>query len=112
MVSEKEFLKELENIINRNSMENRSDTPDFIIAEFLKGCLDIFDRTVNRRSDWYGPGTRLPNTFDRFCDMGNCETSNFLAFCIGLISTMKQYSKTDVSEVYADLVKSFREKQN
>jgi len=48
------FRSELEKLINRESMENGSDTPDFILAEFLTDCLDLFDRTVRAREKWYG----------------------------------------------------------
>ncbi len=50
------FRKELECLINQHSMENGSDTPDFILAEYLTGCLSSFDKAVKRRQDWYYPG--------------------------------------------------------
>lgn len=34
-------------------MENGSDTPDFILAEFLANCLASFDETVVKREKWY-----------------------------------------------------------
>jgi len=48
------FLNELQQLINRYSKENGSDTPDFILAEYLQGCLDNFDKTLVRREKWYG----------------------------------------------------------
>lgn len=48
------FEKELEQLINRYSLENGSNTPDFILARFLRMQLDIFDRTIRRREHWYG----------------------------------------------------------
>jgi hypothetical protein len=51
---EGEFRKELEHTLNRHSMENGSNTPDFMLADFLHNCLRIFDDEVNARSDWYG----------------------------------------------------------
>lgn len=53
-VMEDEFKKELESLINKHSMENGSDTPDFILASFLSSCLKAFDRAVVRRTKWYG----------------------------------------------------------
>ena len=47
------FKKELENVLNRYCMENGCDTPDFILAKYLQGCLMNFDATVNRRKEWY-----------------------------------------------------------
>lgn len=48
------FRDELENIINSYSKENGSDTPDFILADYLAECLEVFDRTMARREKWYG----------------------------------------------------------
>ena len=48
------FAAELRNIINRYGIENGSDTPDLILAEYLAGCLDVFDAAVNTREKWYG----------------------------------------------------------
>jgi hypothetical protein len=48
------FTKALESVINKFSMENGSDTPDFILAEYMGECLRSFDRAVHCRSRWYG----------------------------------------------------------
>ena len=48
------FRSELERLINRESMENGSNTPDFILAKFLRGCLESFDSAVQERETWYG----------------------------------------------------------
>lgn len=48
-----EFRKELESLINKHSKENGSDTPDYILAEYLLGCLSTFDMAVNNRERWY-----------------------------------------------------------
>ena len=47
-----DFRKELEVIINRNSIENGSDTPDFILADYLYDCLAAFDAATTRRTNW------------------------------------------------------------
>jgi hypothetical protein len=47
------FRRELEELINRHSQENGSNTPDFILADYLIGCLVLFDRTANSRERWY-----------------------------------------------------------
>jgi len=49
-----EFRKELEHLINCHSAENGSDTPDFILADYLVKCLDNFDQTIQARKKWYG----------------------------------------------------------
>lgn len=48
-----DFKSELTRLINSFSKENGSDTPDYILAEYLQGCLDVFDKAVSKRSDWY-----------------------------------------------------------
>jgi len=63
------FEKELEALINRYSKENDSDTPDFILAEYLIGCLNGFNLAVLRRSKWYGhwdrPGVNSTEPFTK-----------------------------------------------
>ena len=46
--------EEIERVINCHSAENGSNTPDFILAGFLVGCLEMFDAAVNGREQWFG----------------------------------------------------------
>ena len=46
---ETEFRRDLAAAINRASRENGSNTPDFILADYLAGCLEIFDRASRHR---------------------------------------------------------------
>ncbi len=48
------FEEELEVLINRHSVENGSNTPDFMLAAYLVDCLKAFDAAVRWRSSWYG----------------------------------------------------------
>lgn len=48
-----QFVKELENLINRYSKENDSDTPDFILARYMHNCLLNFNSTMKQRSIWH-----------------------------------------------------------
>lgn len=48
------FQKELEQLLNRYSVENQSGTPDFILAQYLKNCLYNFAIAVNARENWHG----------------------------------------------------------
>lgn len=52
------FEKELEGLINRFSQENPSNTPDFILAQYLMGCLTAWNRGVQQRETWYGRDAR------------------------------------------------------
>lgn len=51
---ESNFRTELQDLINRHSMENGSDTPDFLLAEYLTRMLEVFDGIVSKRAKWYG----------------------------------------------------------
>lgn len=48
------FRTELERLINQHSQENGSNTPDYILAGFIEGCLGAFDVAVTERTRWYG----------------------------------------------------------
>lgn len=52
---ENKFRKELAALINTHSLENNSDTPDYVTADFLCNCMDAFDEAVNLRSHDAGP---------------------------------------------------------
>ena len=45
-------------LLNRYSMENGSNTPDWILANYLIACLDAFDRATQERTKWYGPNEK------------------------------------------------------
>lgn len=54
---------EIQAVLNRHSRENQSQTPDFILAQFLASALDAYEVAVNSRDSWYqlsqpqaGPG--------------------------------------------------------
>lgn len=49
-----EFEKELRELINRSCEENKSDTPDFILTEYLVHCLNGFNKGINSRDKFYG----------------------------------------------------------
>lgn len=44
---------EIERVININNAEAGSNTPDFILAEFLTDCLAAFDKATKERHRWY-----------------------------------------------------------
>lgn len=53
------FEQELESVINRFSKENDSNTPDFILANYLSMCLDAFNKTSLEREKWYGKSLHI-----------------------------------------------------
>ncbi len=57
-----ELRNQIENALNRTCAENTSDTPDFILAEYLIACLLAWDETTKKRDKWYGVHLEeLPN---------------------------------------------------
>lgn len=48
------FEKKLEQLINEYSKEKGSDTPDFILAQYLSECLYNYNRTIKERDKWFG----------------------------------------------------------
>lgn len=50
-MSLKDDIAKLLNIV---SAENASDTPDFILGEYLAACLAAFDHATKQRETWYG----------------------------------------------------------
>lgn len=58
MGSREGFTAELEHLINRHSQENASNTPDFILAQYLSACLLAFETAIQQREAWYGRDAR------------------------------------------------------
>ena len=52
---------EMAHLINRHSLENGSNTPDSILAQYLYECLVVFNQTVKRRDVWHGYGKPKPD---------------------------------------------------
>ncbi len=49
----RDFRHAIERVINSFKKENGSNTPDFILAEFLEAQLNAFDTAVAERDRWY-----------------------------------------------------------
>lgn len=52
------LIRELTAVLNRHSAENASNTPDYILAEYLVSCLDTWNRFTKQRAYWYGEEQR------------------------------------------------------
>ena len=46
--------RDLRDLLNRESRENESNTPDHILAEYLMACLIAFEDASNASERWYG----------------------------------------------------------
>ena len=68
------FQDALRELINRHSMEKGSDTPDFLLAEYLWDCLATYEVAVEKREKWYGRG-KPPRTIPVRVNPGCIEES-------------------------------------
>ena len=50
------FSRELEQLINRYSIENGSDTPDFILCKYLIDCLHAYEQATTLKNKWFQSG--------------------------------------------------------
>jgi hypothetical protein len=46
--------QEIETLLNKNCIDDDTDTPDFILAEYLMGCLKTYKETIAARDKWFG----------------------------------------------------------
>lgn len=54
MSDNNQFRQELAALLNRYSMENGSNTPDFLLADYLIACLRVLEGVTSEREAWYG----------------------------------------------------------
>ena len=52
------FEAALRELINFHGKENDSNTPDFILAQYIAGCLAAFNTAVQQRETWHGRDAR------------------------------------------------------
>jgi len=48
------FTRELTSLLNKYRKENNSNTPDYILASYLEGCLRTYNYTVQARAKFKG----------------------------------------------------------
>ena len=52
--------RDIRDAINTHSAENESDTPDFVLAEYVTGCLDAFNKATRARTQFRTSGENVP----------------------------------------------------
>ena len=70
------FAKDLEHLINKHSIESASNTPDFILAQYVLGCLEAFNCATQQRETWHGRDARPSMTkegIDKLLEEGEQE---------------------------------------
>lgn len=63
------LIKEFAEVINRNSLENGSDTPDYILGRYLVECLCNYNDTIQLRNKWSEKKLFDPAVNDSIKDM-------------------------------------------
>lgn len=92
------FKDELEELINRYSMENGSNTPDFILAEYLSEQLALWDKVITRRERYYG---REPKPVET-SPVLTAEQLSILRHALGADSSTPSYRNGFAAEEGAD----------
>lgn len=55
MINREQFINEIAEVVNRNSMEKAfNDTPDFILARIAVEAMEMFTRASAHRDDYHG----------------------------------------------------------
>ena len=52
------FRKELTDLINKHSLEQYCNTPDFILADYLVACFNNYCNVKNDNDQWFTPPTK------------------------------------------------------
>ena len=50
-----EFQNELTKLLNKHSLDNACNTPDFILSGFLTEQLETYRKVVNHNIKWHEP---------------------------------------------------------
>ena len=100
------FRKSLVELLNKYSKENDSNTPDFILAEYLMLCLEAYNKTLQVRESWYGRNIEQKRPEDKilcepdaenFADNIIKTTESFKYHCLCARATI--YPGKTISEV-------------
>lgn len=67
--------KRLQGVINSTCRENESNTPDFILSEFMMGCLVAFEAASNKREKWFGVHLDIMNDWENLIKKAIGEAS-------------------------------------
>jgi hypothetical protein len=71
--AQEEFRRDLQAVLNKHSRENGSNTPDYVLADYLIECLRALDKAILVRGEWHGERTQYtvaPIDVDALLDNG------------------------------------------
>lgn len=52
-----DFEKELTDLLNRYSIDQKTDTPDFVLARYLNDCINSLSTMIDKRENWSSKDT-------------------------------------------------------
>lgn len=98
--------KLLSDLINSESRENDSDTPDFLLAEFMVNCLDALELASNQREVWYGVHLDISNKWEELITKAINEAS----MCWSDIGKAGIFDSTKASQIGGKLLADIKGK--
>jgi len=51
----KTFERELTVLMNQHGIDTETNTPDYILAEYLTACLTHYSEVTKKRDKWFHP---------------------------------------------------------
>jgi hypothetical protein len=68
-----DFERALKQLLNKYSQENHSNTPDWILANYINISLNVLNQSIHDRDEFYGvhlkPGMKIEEITDMAFDM-------------------------------------------
>ena len=99
-----EFANKVEEVINQFSIENKSNTPDYILAEFMVSCLAAFEATSLRREAWFGVSLDVARGWEEKIMQAMGEAS----MCWSNIQGAGEFDSKEAKRIGDDLLKYLR----
>jgi len=96
----------LGDLINIECRENDSNTPDFILAEFMMKCLDAFELASNKREVWYGVELDISNNWEVLITQAMAEAS----MCWSNIDNAGTFDSTKAGQIGKKLLNDIKKK--
>ena len=100
--------KKLADLINSECRENDSNTPDFLLSEFMMSCLDAFELASNKREVWFGVHLDILNDWKGLIMTAIGEAS----MCWSDVNKAGVFDAAKAKEIGETLLQNIKAKQN
>ena len=67
MADDHGLQKKIKDLLNSESRESESNTPDYILANYLLNCLRAYEAAVQQRENWWGAPLDRPKRGEVSC---------------------------------------------